>query len=101
MSEFDDPATGEAAYSSVQTLASFILFLISVWLSEEHPAWLLSLLIVNLFGAYITSFKLSFKSESSKPTENLAIEPPKEISVPLPIPQPQEKKPEETQILLE
>eukprot|EP00829_Urostomides_striatus_P021484 TRINITY_DN95_c0_g2_i2.p2 TRINITY_DN95_c0_g2~~TRINITY_DN95_c0_g2_i2.p2 ORF type:complete len:139 (+),score=41.33 TRINITY_DN95_c0_g2_i2:48-419(+) len=101
VSEFDDPATGEAAYSSIQTLASFVLFLASVWLSEQHPAWLLSMLIVNLFGAYFTSFKLAFKSEAAKPTENLAIEPQKEVSAPSPSPQLPEQKPEEAQILLE
>ena len=63
VSEFDDPARGAAAYSSIQTLSSFVLYMLASWLSVYHPIYILIILVINLIFAYITSFKFVFNQD--------------------------------------
>ena len=61
LSEFGDPVDGAAAYTSVQMLSCFLLFLVASVLHSESPSILLTILGAVLLAAYVSGLFFEFK----------------------------------------
>ncbi len=65
VTEYGDPADGTAAYTSVQMLSCFVMYLIASELHDADPIYILAIHAVVLACAYVAALFFEFKEPYS------------------------------------